>query len=114
MCAGHSQIDAVVAEEDRPFARLAVLASPSMLLTCDQSIAKLPSDGYHVIQRLAAKSHRPLMRKSVAGTRRHLAPATQESPPNGGLFVAWNPSLPRFATAWDKRRDKCLQPERKR
>ena len=35
MCAGHPQIEAIVDDEDRPFARLAVATAPSLLLTRD-------------------------------------------------------------------------------
>jgi hypothetical protein len=35
MCAGHSQIEAIVDLEDRPFARLAVATAPGLLLTRD-------------------------------------------------------------------------------
>jgi hypothetical protein len=38
MCAGHPQIDAVVDEEDRPFARLAIATAPSLLLTRDHHL----------------------------------------------------------------------------
>lgn len=38
MCAGHKQIDVVVDEEDRPFARLAIAVAPSLLLSRDRHL----------------------------------------------------------------------------